>query len=488
MAMINIPTDHIKLRKTLSIEQKPLMLKDYLRDDLNSCSSSGFKSFPRRQCCTTVRFLLEADLKKTKDYSSITKRLLKRSRSKPASTNISTLQRASQAVLNAVKLLPFASFKSSSPSLQSNNSRKGLLPRSFSRKLFKRRFWRKAEKEDGEIRRWRLFREFLEEKDQSSDQNNIANVNTTDTSSIIITTTRVSTSTSSNSNSWPESEFLADILQSSSGNSESLRENDVVDGKTDLPGNKRVSNVTGITVGEHSINCTKGQDWRNEDGKEQSSPVSVLDCPFDDEEDDSSPFKDQLARVEGTKQKLMQKIRRFENLAQLTSVDLEKRIALSELEDESLESTKEPCLVSVDNNGNISDEVKQEKDKEGNGKLLMLLKAKIPSDSSKFKADNLLLDFFRERMVEDNNAKKHAKMGLEEFALDLLKVAEAWVNGNPQELLLGWEVQDGRKAYVKEMERNENWRNFYVEKEKVGSEVELEIFSLLVDELLTDLF
>lgn len=184
----------------------------------------------------------------------------------------------------------------------------------------------------------------------------------------------------------------------------------------------------------------------------------------------------------------MQRIIGFENLAQLAPVDLEKRIAFSELEDESLESPKEPCSVSVDNNGNISDEVKQEKDKEGNGKLLMLLKAKIPSDSSKFKADNLLLDFFRERMVEDNNAEKHAKMGLEEFVLDLLKVAEDWVNGNPQELLLGWEVQDGRKAYVKEMERNENWRNFYVEKEKVGSEVELEIFSLLVDELLTDLF
>lgn len=257
MAMINIPTDHIKLRKTLLIEKKPLMLKDYLRDDLSSCSSSGFKSFPRRQCCTTVRFLLEADLKKTKDCSSIAKRHLKRSCSKPASTNISTLQRASEAVLNAVKLLPFASFKSSSPSLQSNSSRKGLLPRSFSRKLFKRRFWRKAEKEDGEIRRWRLFREFLEEKNQPADQNNIANVNTTDTFSSIITTSRVSTSTSSNRNSWPESEFTADILQSSSRNSESLSENDVVDGKTNLPEIKRVSNVTGVTVGEDSINYTK---------------------------------------------------------------------------------------------------------------------------------------------------------------------------------------------------------------------------------------
>lgn len=45
------------------------------------------------------------------------------------------------------------------------------------------------------------------------------------------------------------------------------------------------------------------EDWApNEEGKEQFSPVSVLDCPFDDEEeeDNGSAFEDHLARVEGT--------------------------------------------------------------------------------------------------------------------------------------------------------------------------------------------
>ncbi|XP_022754071.1 uncharacterized protein LOC111302409 [Durio zibethinus] len=495
MALINVPTDHIKLRKTVLIEKKPLMLKDYLRDDLSSCSSSGFKSLPRRQCCTSFRFLHEADLKKSKDYSSSTKRLLKRSRSKPASTAISALQIASEAVLNAVKLLPFPSFKSSSPSLQSNSSRQRPLPRNSSSKLFKRSFWRKAEKEDGEIKRWRLFSEFLEEKNQPSDQNTITDVNTTDNSSTTTNNCRFSTSTSSNS--WAESEFTADILQSSSGNSESTSGNDTVEGKTNLPEKKKVSNIVGGAVDEDSINnYQKEQDWPNEEGKEQFSPVSVLDCPFDDEEeevDNSSPFQDQLARVEGpsrTKQKLMQKIRRFESLSQLEPVDLEKRIALAELEDESLESHREVlCLVSVNNNGNMSDyQDKEEKDREANEKLLKLLKSKIPSDSFKFMADNLLLDFFRERLTVENNAKRLADMGLEEFGLDLLKVAEDWVNGNPQELVLGWKLQESRKANVKEMERNENWRNFNEEKEKMGSAVEHEVFISLVDELLTDLF
>ncbi|MBA0737228.1 hypothetical protein Gogos_010699 [Gossypium gossypioides] len=475
MALIGVPAGHIRLRKTLSFEKKPLMLKDFLlRDDLSSCSSSGFKSFPRQRCCTTVRFLLEAELKKSKDnYSSTTKRLLFRSRSKPGAATISALQRASEVVLNAVKLLPFPSIKSSSSSLsmKRNSSRKVHFTRNFSRKLLKRSFWRKADKENhqGEIRRCKLFREFLEEKNEPSDQNTITNVSTTDTSSYsstTITASRVSSNTSSNS--WAESEFTADVLQTWSSNLERSSENDIVEAETSLPQKEEVSN----TVGEDSINFTKEQDWPNEEGKEQFSPVSVLDCPFhDEEEDNSSPFQDGLPHVEGTKQKLMPKVRRFESLAQLEPVDLEKRIAMAELEDESslLRS------VSVNNNG-MSEE-----------KLLKLLKAKFPSEIFKFRADNLLLDFFWETFMVEDKGERH-DMGFEDFGVKSLKVVEDWVNGNSQEFVLGWELHEGRKAYLKDMERNENWRNFNEEKEDVGSALELELFSSLVDEVLTDLF
>ncbi|XP_039010926.1 uncharacterized protein LOC120139895 [Hibiscus syriacus] len=256
----------------ISFEKKPLMLKDFLlRDDLSSCSSHSFKSFPRQHCCTTVRFLLETELKKSKDnYSTTKKRLLKRSRKKPGGTTVSALQRASEAVLNAVKLLPFPSIKSSSPSLKKNSTRKVHFTRSFSRNIFKRSFWRKADKEDGggggEIKSCKLFREFLEEKNQPLDQITIGNVNTNTYAGTCMTTSRVSSNTSSNS--WAESEFTEDVLQSSSGNSESSSENDVV-----------ASNVVGVTAGEDSINFTG-------EGKEQFSPVSVLDFPFDDEEEE----------------------------------------------------------------------------------------------------------------------------------------------------------------------------------------------------------
>ncbi|KAK8584262.1 hypothetical protein V6N13_109653 [Hibiscus sabdariffa] len=407
MALISIPTDHIKLRKEISLEKKPpLMLKDYLlRDDLSSCSSNGFKSFPRQRCCTTVRFLLETELKKSKDsYSTTTKRLVKRSRSKAGATTISALQRASEAVLNAVKLLPFPSINSSSPSLKRNCSRKPHFTRSFSRKLFKRSFWRKADKENdgGEIRRCKMFREFLEEKNQPSDQNTSTNVVTTaDTSASTMTASRVSSNSSSNSRA--ESEFMR----------------------------------TFYSLGAE-------QDWANEEGKEQFSPVSILDCPFDDEEEDNSHSEEGSPHVEGTKQKLMQKVRRFDSLAQLEPVDLEKRIAMTEHEADD--------------------------DREGDEKLVKLLKAKIPSEIFKFVDSNLLLDCFRETGLED------------------LKMVEDWVNGNCEDVFVGWEMEEGRKSYLKETERNENWRNFNEENQDVGSAVELEVFSSLVDELLTDFF
>lgn len=61
----------MEVRKSLRIEHrksKPLMLlKDYLLDDLSSCSSSGFISFPRRprrsSTAASIRLLLDIDLR-----------------------------------------------------------------------------------------------------------------------------------------------------------------------------------------------------------------------------------------------------------------------------------------------------------------------------------------------------------------------------------------------------------------------------------------
>lgn len=242
-----------KLRKSFSIkESNPLMLRDYLRDDLSSCSSNGFKSFPRRECCATVRLLLEINLKAKGSNSNSTRRLPPRSSSKAASTTISALQRASEAVVNAVKRLQFSSVKSQSLSAQPlRSAKKGLLSRSFSRKLLKRSLWRKADhKGDQVIKQWKSFREFLEEKDPPSDEDS-NQYRPTPT----VPPVSKCVSTSSSSNSWSESEFTV----ASTGTSETSSENDSVVTKKEVklqPSDNKsvtVSDGVGVSVGKDSI-------------------------------------------------------------------------------------------------------------------------------------------------------------------------------------------------------------------------------------------
>ncbi|XP_024029081.1 uncharacterized protein LOC21405902 isoform X2 [Morus notabilis] len=481
------------IRKPIMIEHsmsKPLMLKDYLLDDLSSCSSNGFKSFPRRQCCTTVRFLLEIDLTqrsssssssdrhKKKSHDHHDQRRLWRSRSRSSST-MSALQRATDAVINAVKFLPFPSVKSSihnkSKKVLSSSS---LLPRSLSRKLLMRnRFWGRS---DQKIRRSRfaLPDQVLQERCEPSDENTIS---TTAPTVVTVTAGRVSTSTSSNSksNSWCESEFAnSDMLSST--------ENDVAESEKEV--SQKINRKVDITVGDdHSTedSTTVVKEWPNEEEKEQFSPVSVLDCPFEDDDHDetSSPFHHKLARLEGNKQKLLQKIRSFEKLTQLEPIDLEKRIAMSELEDK---------LVTISNVHEDYDREKRNGSEEKAREMMKLIRvrtstttaltAPLKIDNLVSKADNLLFDFFRERVMEEGEANDEAFNQKE-----ALKVAEDWVNGETAGVLLGWEVKEARNGYVKDMEKSGKWGELDEERNEIVLEVESQLWNSLVHELLLHL-
>ncbi|XP_062074194.1 uncharacterized protein LOC133778321 isoform X2 [Humulus lupulus] len=498
--------DHHHLQKavvrksSIMIERKPLMLKDYLLDDLSSCSSNGFKSLPRRQCCSTVRFLLEIDLKQNhqhrrphirKDKPNFVKakRLFRSSRS--GRFTISVLQRASDAVINAVKQLPFPSVVTS----VQNRARKGLLPRSLSRKLLNNRFWGRATDKDNasndkvedhhheeiirdNINRWRLYPQLPD-----NDHHKPSNQNTT-------TKTIVSSSSSGNSksNSWCESEFTTTTTTSSSRQSEttptitSAHENDVVGlaGSENDVSQKVKKKVDHITVGEEgttelgptTATCSHqhAKEWPNEEEKEQFSPVSVLDCPFEDDDQDetNSPFNSRLARLEGTKQKLLQKIRRFENLTQLEPVDLEKRIiAMSDIKNDN---DRYQIKTSSD------DEIEDQKARE----LVTKVTKNINTAASSSATNKLLFDFFRERVAEERGSRKG-------FA-EAVKSAEDWTVGAPtREVLLRWEVNEGRKAYIKEMEKGGRWRNLDEEKGEIDLELEALVWDSLIEEILLDL-
>ncbi|KAK3004778.1 hypothetical protein RJ639_019487 [Escallonia herrerae] len=89
-----------------------------------------------------------------------------------------------------------------------------------------------------------------------------------------------------------------------------------------------------------------GKTQLEEEEKEQCSPVSVLDPPFEDddeereggdevedEEEDVYDLECSYAHMQRTKQQLLQKLRRFERLAELDPIELEKRM-LEEQSDE----------------------------------------------------------------------------------------------------------------------------------------------------------
>ncbi|CAK9188632.1 unnamed protein product [Ilex paraguariensis] len=456
---------------------KPLMLKDYLLDDLSSCSSNGFRSYPRRQCCTTIQFLLEIDLKDKP--SPHKKKSLPKSRSKSTPSNtISAFQRASEVVINAVKFLPFTAVNSSS---KDKKLTKSILPRSLSKKLLRRSFWKKTGHKD--IERWKSFRELIEEE-KSKPLDFSPSVSTT-------TTDITSSTTVSNRDSWSDSEFTSSE-NNLEGNSEiALCENDVVvlEGKRSSPAEKEeVNDRVGVAVGEDSmeasstttnssVRSTKNE-WPSE-GKEQFSPVSVLDCPFDDEDEVSSPFQQSLARMEGTKKKLMQKIRRFESLAHLEPVDLQKRITLLESDHESLESPPQPSSTSMQDYI-LTDQEEEDKIEERTFELLHLIKAAIPSNS-KLMADDLLLDLVKERIVKGlTNTLVLTKANT--FDSELLDEVKNWMNDQHRELLLEWEVPENRQAYLRDMEKGGTWTKLDEEKQEVALELEFDVFASLVDE------
>lgn len=188
--------DHSSLVK-ITKRPSPLLLKDYLRDDLSSCSSSGFKSLPRRQCCTTVGFSRDPKLQRKK------RNTLPRQQSNSSSSSSTmslALQRASEVVINAIKSLPLKQ-------KSENKVKKGgvALSRSFSRRLLSRSFWRKpAAKEDGSggVSKRCSFRELLLKE---RDYHKTTSLDDETTTATLTATT--SSGSGSNNDSWGESDF-----------------------------------------------------------------------------------------------------------------------------------------------------------------------------------------------------------------------------------------------------------------------------------------
>lgn len=185
--------------------------------------------------------------------------------------------------------------------------------------------------------------------------------------------------------------------------------------------------------------------------------------------------------ITGDQHKHKQKRRHFESVASLEPMTLEKRIELSALEDETHYHDAKHCsvLVPIMCTQNVTSNVLHDNLEDNAGKLLNFVKRSILSNCLMVKTENLLFDYFKQSIGENNDID-HSKK------LHLCEVAEDWINGQPQELYSGWEVKEGRKVFIREMDRE--WKNSDQEiRQQVALEVENDVFTSLVNELVHDL-
>ncbi|XP_050380389.1 uncharacterized protein LOC126797728 [Argentina anserina] len=225
-----------------------------------------------------------------------------------------------------------------------------------------------------------------------------------------------------------------------------------------------------------------------EEDKEQCSPVSVLDPPFEDddeehdEEDEEHGFdlECSYAIMQRTKKQLMQKLRRFERLAELDPIELEKRM-LEEGDDEDedeeynsigdIEAESEEC----DDDESKTSESSWEDNLEG---LIreVLCKSRFPSlkripEDLKRLVSDLIVE--EQREVDDGFSNR------EEVVRRVCKRFNSWneVESNTIDMMV---EQDFRKEL-------NGWKQNQGQVGETAVEVELAIFSLLVEELAKEL-
>lgn len=196
---------------------------------------------------------------------------------------------------------------------------------------------------------------------------------------------------------------------------------------------------------------------QEEDEKEQCSPVSVLDPPFDDDgheckyEDEDEDEEDDYALVQRAQQQLLHKLRRFEKLAELDPIELEK--LMLEEEEGGSDDLK-------DDNDSISSY--RDHDFE-----TFASEVTIPFDMKRLVSD--LISEEKTETNSPNNSEQEVVFGR------VCKRLDSWqhVRSDTIDMM----VESDLKIEL------DDWKKFQEQKKETALEVEVSIFRLLVEEL-----
>ncbi|KAL2502626.1 hypothetical protein Fot_36474 [Forsythia ovata] len=222
-------------------------------------------------------------------------------------------------------------------------------------------------------------------------------------------------------------------------------------------------------------NTNKVQEEVSEE-KEQCSPVSVLDPPFEDEEDehesgdvdeDDYDLECSYANVQRTKQQLLYRLRRFEKLAELDPMELERKL-LEESDDdddlyerEELEDEEPLALYKESRVDKFVTEVFN--------KSILQNSRKISTDMTRLVSD-LITEEKREMNFWSN---KEIVLGRVCNRLDSWREVEF----DTIDMMIDL---DFKREY-------DGWKKYSHQVEETAAEIELEIYGLLMEELSDEL-
>nr|CAD1835443.1 unnamed protein product [Ananas comosus var. bracteatus] len=396
----------------------------------------------------------------------------------PAIGEGGALTRISAAI--KLKLLPFSAAE--------GRSGEGFLARSFSKRI-RGSFWKKRSEDaegkgegEGErdrkrsvrvkdIVRLRSFEEIEERRSFGCPSPVVSSCGSSSES-------ESSSSSGSDfvSSSIGSSEFLDEIESAAAKNSSPPRSPNANANANPNPNpNPRVCTVADIGVRAEgtATGDTKGVESESREEcqmeaeeKEQLSPVAVMDFPYENEDEDEDedatttttslllPLSNKplpTSRVR-TKLQLLQKIRRFESLADLDPVDLESRFAASDEEGETDVGSPTGSRTA-------------------RGLLALLEAATGGAHHGSF--EKLLLDFFAEGLSHVDSATTNS-------SAELLEYAREWTIDGARRFC--WEE---KQLEISEMERNGRWRCFGEEKVQLSAHLERAIFDSLVEEFVS---
>lgn len=147
--------------------------------------------------------------------------------------------------------------------------------------------------------------------------------------------------------------------------------------------------------------------------------------------------------------------------------------------DSDNESSDSPLPHSEEEDDD-EDEDKDEDEEEKTLELLDQMKESMTSHGLNFKADKLILDFFREGIAIEK------QRGCSPLYNELVEIVEDWIDGQkPRDM--EWEVEKNRQTYVEEMEKRGEWKRLGQENEEVVLELGNEVFAALLNEVLLDI-